>query len=111
MNSESNPTGYDKEFKWQGGFDQLNWQISKKAITYARYDWIKGNSFDDSTVGGVTKSKPGETDIVAGLQYLVQQNVKLIGEYRHDVFKDTAATPNTAQITSDGFTVRAMVGF
>jgi hypothetical protein len=115
-NKEDDPTGFGVEFKWQGGFDQLNWQVSKKAIVYARYDWIKGNSFDDTTksvngVSGVTKSKPGETDIVAGAQYLVQQNVKLIGEYRHDVFEDTAAQPNKSRITTDGYTVRAMVGF
>lgn len=107
MNRENNPTGYGVEFKWQGGFDQLNWQISKKAITYARYDWIKGDSFNDT----VTNSKPSETDVVAGVQYLVEQNMKLIAEYRHDVFKDEAANPRTAQITSDGFTLRYMFGF
>ena len=109
-NRESNPTGFGKEFKWSGGFDQLNWQISKKAIVYGRYDWIKGNNFDDTTAGGITKAKPQETDVVAGVQYLVQQNVKLIGEYRHDLFENTASTPNTSKITSDGYTVRAMVG-
>ncbi len=108
-NRESNPTGYGQEFKWIGGFDQLNWQISKKAITYARYDWINGNSFDDTGAGGVTTSKPSETDVVAGVQYLVEQNMKLIAEYRHDEFKEEA-TP-TAKVTSDGFTVRYMLGF
>ena len=47
-NKEDDPTGFGVAFKWQGGFDQLNWQISKKAITYARYDWIKGDSYDDA---------------------------------------------------------------
>jgi len=110
-NRESDPTGYGQQFKWQGGFHQLNWQVSKKAIVYARYDWIKGNSYDDTVVGGSTMSKPGETDGVAGVQYLVQQNVKLIGEYRHDVFEDKAANPEKAHLTSDGYTIRAMVGF
>jgi hypothetical protein len=110
MNKESDPTGYGTEFKWKGGFHQLNWQISKKAITYARYDWIKGDSFDDTVVGGSTMSKPKETDVVAGVQYLVSQDVKLIAEYRHDKFEDTATTPN-ASIVSNGYTVRAMFGF
>jgi hypothetical protein len=109
-NKESNPTEHGVEFKWQGGFDQLNWQISKKAITYARYDWIKGDTFDDRAAGGITYSKPKETDVVAGLQYLVQQNVKLIAEYRHDIFQDQATTP-ISKITSDGYTLRAMFGF
>ena len=111
-NKESNPTEHGVEFKWQGGFHQLNWQISKKAITYCRYDWIKGDSFDDTiTAGGITKANPSETDVVAGVQYLVQQNVKLIGEYRHDLFEDKAPNPGTARITSDGYTIRAMIGF
>jgi hypothetical protein len=114
-NKEDDPTGFGVAFKWQGGFDQLNWQISKKEIVYARYDWIKGDSYDDTTksvnnVPGITKSKPSETDYVVGGQYLVQQNVKLIAEYRHDEFKDTATTPNS-KITSDGYTVRCMIGF
>ncbi len=117
MNRESDPTGYGTEFKWKGGFHQLNWQMSKKSITYARYDWIKGDSFDNSAAAGAnaTISKPSEKDVVAGLQYLVEQNVKLIAEYRHDVFKDEAVNPNLgpaqAKITSDGYTLRAMVGF
>lgn len=105
-NKESNPTGYGKEFKWQGGFHQLNWQISKKAITYARYDWIKGDSFND----GTTQANPSETDVVAGFQYLIQQNVKFIAEYRHDVFEDKATAPKSS-ITSDAYTTRVMVGF
>jgi hypothetical protein len=106
-NSENNPTGYGVSFKWSGGFDQLNWQPNKKTILYARYDWIDGKSFDDT----VTRSKPSETDVVAGIQYLVEQNMKLIAEYRHDVFKDDVAAPTTAKITSDGFTLRYMFGF
>jgi hypothetical protein len=111
MNRENNPTGYGQEFKWQGGFHQLNWQVSKKEILYGRYDWIKGDSFDDQTVGGSTMANPGEMDVVAGAQYLVSQNVKMIVEYRHDVFEDKAPNPGKARITSDGYTARAMFGF
>ncbi len=115
-NRESDPTGFGKEFKWYGGFHQLNWQITKKAIMYDRYDWVSGKLFDDTTstvlgVTGVTKAKPREWDVVAGLQYLVLQNLKLIGEYRHHEFEDSASTPNTARLKDDGFTVRAMIGF
>ncbi len=107
MNRESSPTGYGVEFKWKGGFHQLNWQISKQAIAYARYDWIRGDNFNDT----VTQSKPKETDVVAGLQYLIEQNVKFIAEYRHDVFKDEASSANGARLTSNEYTTRVMVGF
>jgi opacity protein-like surface antigen len=115
-NRESDPTGFGREFKWQGGFGQVNWQIAKKAISYGRYDWVSGNRFDDTTLAvlgltGVTKAKPREWDVVAGLQYLMMQNLKLIGEYRHHEFSDSASTPNTARLQDDGFTIRAMIAF
>jgi hypothetical protein len=109
-NRESDPTGFGKEFKWHGGFSQLNWQFSKKSITYLRYDRVKGNAFDDTTVGGITKSKPNEWDTVFGLQHLYDENVKLIFEYRHHEFEDSSM-PITAKLKDDGFTARVMFGF
>ncbi|GAO35204.1 hypothetical protein SCT_0588 [Sulfuricella sp. T08] len=114
-NRESNPTGFGQEFKWHGGFHQLNWQPSKDYITYARYDYIKSDAFDDtsSTVNGhtgLTKSAPSERDIIVGLQHLVNANTKLVAEYRHHVFEDKA-TATSAQLKDDGFTLRAMFGF
>ena len=110
-NREGDPTGFGKEFVWWGGFHQLNWFISKRAVTYARYDWIKGDLYDDTTAGGITKADPREWDVIAGLQFLVLENFKLIGEYRHHEFEDKAGTPRNATLTDDGFTFRAMVGF
>jgi len=49
-NRESDPTGFGKEFKWQGGYHQLNWQIINECATYARYDWVRGNLFDDTAL-------------------------------------------------------------
>ncbi len=115
-NRESDPTGFGKEFKWQGGFHQTNWQISSKAVAYGRYDWISGKRYDDTTttvlgLTGVTRAKPREWDVVAGLQYLLLPNVKLIGEYRHHEFEDSAGTPNPARLKDDGFTARTMIVF
>jgi len=92
-NREGDPTGFGKEFVWWGGFHQLNWFISKRAVTYARYDWIKGDRYDDTTAGGITKADPREWDVIAGLQFLVLENFKLIGEYRHHEFRDCARPP------------------
>lgn len=115
-NRESDPTGFGKEFKWHGGYHQINWRISNRVVVYNRYDWIRGNHFDDTTttvldVTGVTKSEPREWDIVSGVQYLVSQNLKLIGEYRHHGFEDRASEPNRARLEDDGFTARAMIAF
>jgi hypothetical protein len=113
---EDNPTGFGREFKWKGGFHQLNWQPSKVTITYARYDYVKGDRFDDSGVvlggiRGITTVKPEETDYVVGFQHLLDPNIKLIGEYRHHRFEDKAGLPVVARLTDDGFTLRIMLGF
>lgn len=109
-NRESNPTGYGKEFAWWGGFHQLNYFPTKMAVVYARYDWIDGMSFDDTTVGGESKARPKEWDLVAGLQFLVLENLKMIAEYRHHEFDDRVASGSSTLI-DDGFTIRAMTGF
>ncbi|MBS4097554.1 MAG: hypothetical protein KGZ83_12050 [Sulfuricella sp.] len=121
FNKESNPTGFGKEFKWKGGFNQLNWQASKSTIVYGRFDWIKGDNINDTTVvstvsgfNGVTNSTPKERDFILGWQHLVDQNVKLVAEYRHHVFEDNATSttqPSTAKLSDDGVTLRAMIGF
>jgi len=115
FNNESNPTGFGQEFKWHGGFHQINWQPSKDYIAYARYDHIKGDAFNDTTISrngvtGITKSTPSEWDYVVGLQHLLNQNTKLVAEYRHHSFEDTAS-PVASRLKDDGFTLRAMFGF
>jgi len=105
-NRESSPTGFDQEFKWKGGFHQLNWLMSRESVIYARYDWIHGDSFDD----GTTFAHPSESAVVAGYQHLIQQNVKFIGEFRKHTFEDKSTTP-TGRLTDNGFTARVMIGF
>jgi hypothetical protein len=109
-NRESNPTGYGVEFVWWGGFHQLNYIPTKRSVVYARYDWIYGNFFDDTGAGGESKSHPMEWDIIGGLQFLIYDNLKIIGEYRHHEFSDRIASgPST--LYDDGFTIRMMTGF
>ena len=109
-NRESNPTGFGKEFVWWGGFDQLNWFPAKKAVLYARYDWIQGKTYDDTTSGGITRAEPSEWDAIGGVQYLVLENLKLIGEYRYHEFRDASTGPSST-LKDSGFTIRAMTGF
>lgn len=129
---ETNPTGFGVAFNWRGGFNQLNWFILPNLVTYGRYDWIRGNTFNDTTVGGITFSDPREWDIVAGIQWTPWQNVKVVGEYRYHEFHDNAVgTPGTdicfagtgfhcqpyptrvtaATLKDNGFTTRLMMGF
>lgn len=110
---ESNPTGFGVEFKWKGGFHQLNWQASKQTMAYLRYDWIHGDRFDDTRqivngVNGVTLVEPREKDYVLGVQHLVAPNLKFIGEFRNHRFEDLAGA---GKLTDNGLTVRFMIGF
>jgi hypothetical protein len=118
-NSESNPTGFDQKFNWRGGFDQVNWLLSRTNVLYARYDWIKGDAFNDTNttmtvngapVTGQTFATPQEYDVVAGFQHLIQQNVKFILELRRHEFKDTS-TPTASKLADNGGTARFMIGF
>lgn len=111
-NRESNPTGFDKRFSWWGGFGQLNWKIVRPLVAYGRYDWIEGNHFDDTGVGGVTGSvKPREWAAVAGLQWYVLENFKLVGEYSHREFENTASAPAHQKVEEEFFTIRASLAF
>ncbi len=113
FNKESSPTGFGKEFKWKGGLHQVNWQSSKETMSYVRYDWIRGDRFDDTTstfngTSGVTNVEPREHDWVLGVQHLLDQNIKLIGEYRNHRFEDKVSG---GTLTDNGFTMRIMIGF
>jgi hypothetical protein len=111
---EGNPTLFGVPFTWIGGFHQLNWWISKEAVAYGRFDWIQGKEFNDVPSGGITDVKPREWDVVAGAQYLLYQNVKLVAEFRHHVFEDQIPKPpdqHTAKLIDDGGTLRVMMGF
>jgi hypothetical protein len=112
FNRESNPTGFNKEFRWWGGFTQINWKIVDSLVAYGRYDWIRGNRFDDIGVGGVTPVvKPQEWGIVAGLQWYVLENLKLLGEYSRREFRNNLSTPATQKLNENFFSVRASLGF
>jgi hypothetical protein len=109
-NRESNPTGFGPAFVWWGGFDQLNWFPTRRAVLYGRYDWIQGHDFNDTGSGGVTRADPSEWDLIAGVQYLVLENLKLIGEFRYHEFRDASTSPSST-LKDNGFTIRAMTGF
>lgn len=123
---ESNPTGFGREFKWHGGFHQLNYFVSGRTVVYGRYDYLTGDPFDDTTstvngVTGITRSTPKEHDVVLGWQHLYQPNVKFVFEFREHKFEDTATGPvigalgatsaQGAKLTDHGLTARVMFGF
>ena len=112
FNRESNPTGFNKSFSWWGGFTQLNWKIVKPLVAYGRYDWLRGDRFDDTGVGGVTEPvKPREWAAVGGLQWYVLENFKLVAEYSRHEFRNPASSPTKQKLDENFFTLRAALGF
>jgi hypothetical protein len=57
-------------------------------VLYARFDWINARQFNDTdvTINGVSgvigPVRPSLWDVVAGAQYFLYENFKLIAEYR-----------------------------
>lgn len=112
FNRESDPTGFKKSFAWWGGFTQLNWKVLKRVILYGRYDWLRGNRFDDTGEGGVTGPvRPREWAAVGGIQWYVLENFKLLAEYSRHEFRNNLSTPSSQKINENFFTVRASLGF
>ncbi len=104
---DSNATGFGKKASWWGGFVQAEVKPLDKLILYGRYDWIDGDSFNDSTVtingasGTIGPVKPSLWDVVIGAQYFLYENFKLIAEYRHgekDLKPGTSANPDVQPI-------------
>jgi hypothetical protein len=85
---DSNPTGFAKKATWWGGFVGADVKPIDPLVLYARFDWINGRQFNDTdvTVNGVSgvigPVRPSLWDVVAGAQYFLYENFKLIAEYR-----------------------------
>jgi len=118
FNREGDPTGFKKPFSWWGGFTQLNAKLPVNVkflqwiVGYARYDWLRGDLFDDTGDGGVTGPvRPREWQAVGGLQWYVLENLKIVTEYSRREFTNKESTPTHQRLTDDFFTVRAAFGF
>ena len=128
FNREGDPTGFKKPFSWWGGFGQINGKAPVRAkflqwiTAYARYEWLRGDRFNDIPAGGVTGIiRPREWQVVAGLQWFILENLKIVTEFSRRQFENnqpaaTLATapdllPHHQRLTDDFFTVRAAIGF
>jgi hypothetical protein len=103
---------FDRHFTWRGGFSQLNWKPFESLIAYGRYDWLHGDRFDDTDVGGVTGPvRPREWAAVTGLQWYPLVNLRLIAEYSRHAFMNNASSPSHQKVEDDFFTIRAALAF
>ena len=95
---DSNATGFGRQASWRGGFLQAEIKPRSQLVVYSRYDWIRGDRYDDTgvTINGVSGDigpvEPKLWDVVAGAQYYLYDNFKLIAEFRHGQ-KDLGSVP------------------
>ena len=112
FNRESNPTGFGKRFEWWGGFSQLYLALPKHVVAYARYDWIEGDHFNDTALGGVTgPMSPHEWDAVVGIQWYVLENLRIGPEYLYRKYTNDGGRPVHEKLTEDFFSFRASIAF
>jgi hypothetical protein len=77
---DSNPTGFDVDFWSYGGFLELNYRLTPSLIALGRVDAVGAPRFDDTGRGGQVDYEPGLWDVVGGLQYLLDENLKVLVE-------------------------------
>ncbi len=112
FNRESDPTGFGRRFEWWGGFTQLNWKIVPRLTLYGRFDWLRGDRFDDTGVGGMTGPvKPREWAATLGAQWFVLDNLKLVAEYGRHEYENRASSPSRQTIEEDIIAARFALTF
>lgn len=85
---DDDPTGVGKTFDFEGGFVQVDyaWRTPIGALVpLARFDWVSGDKFDNTTLAGAKGVDPLRTEpriwaLTGGVQYLPWENVKITGE-------------------------------
>jgi hypothetical protein len=77
---DSNPTGAEVDFWYYGGFLEVDYRITPDLMALARLDAVGSPGFDDTGRGGQVRYDPRLWDVTAGLQYLLDENLKVLVE-------------------------------
>src|SRR5438445_374410 len=78
--------------------------LPKHVVAYARYDWIEGDHFNDTALGGVTgPMSPHEWDAVVGIQWYVLENLRIGPEYLYRKYTNDGGRPVHEKLTEDFF--------
>ena len=79
-NYDSNPTARGEGFWFYGGFVEGNYRLTPHLLALLRTDHAWAPEFDDRAAGGTTNVQPWTLSVTAGVQFLLDENVKLIVE-------------------------------
>src|SRR5262249_30019528 len=99
---DSNPTGHQVDFWYYGGFVEGNYRITPSLVVLARLDAVGAPRFDDTEEGGNVSYQPRLWTATAGLQYLLDENLRILAE---GSYGEMAVA--TARNASDGSLARS----
>jgi hypothetical protein len=77
---DSNPTGRHVDFWYYGGFAEGEYRLTPSVLALARLDSVGAPKFNDTAQGGQVKYQPLLWDVTAGLQWLLDENFKVLVE-------------------------------
>ena len=107
-NYDSSPTGRGEGFWFYGGFVEGNYRLTPSVLALLRTDYVWAPEFDDRDHGGTTDVQPWTLSMTAGVQFLLDENVKLIVEGTHGERHD-GVSDRTTHFSS--LTVRIATSF
>jgi hypothetical protein len=79
-NHDSNPTARGEGFWFYGGFVEGNYRLTSRLLALVRTDQAWAPEFDDRNRGGTTDVRPWTWSATAGVQFLIEENLKLVVE-------------------------------
>lgn len=77
---ESNPTGHQEALWYYGGFLEANYRLTTSLVALSRADVAWLPRFDDRSRGGDTTVRRKLWEFTGGVQWSIEENVKLVAE-------------------------------
>jgi hypothetical protein len=105
---DDNPTDRHVPLWWLGGFVEGDYRLHPRLMSLLRVEYVGMPTFDDRAHGGAAEVRRGIFETTAGLQWLLEQNVKIQVEGTYDRNRE-----EVSRVTVDSWsaTVRVATAF
>ena len=97
---DSNPTGYHDPLWYYGGFLEGEYRFTAALISILRFDYVGMPDFDDRANGGTTHVQRRLWETTASLQYLIEENLKLVAEVTYAENHEAVTGANASGLTA-----------
>jgi hypothetical protein len=92
---DSDPTDVGEGVWWIGGFAEVNYRLTPRLVSLVRVEHVGMPTFDDRDGGGTTHVQRRIWEVVAGGQWLIEENLKLVVEASYDNNHEVVADSTT----------------